>query len=188
MIAIIGFSARSAGATNADEFWQVIRAAVPQFGPAPFDRWRPESVLSAEPRAAWSGYTNQMAAMEDPYGWDRAAFGIPVARARETFARARYTDQVIGGRGIGTVLGVASNDYRLLSAAPITARMLVDGSLGVEDAPSREALGRAISPTVIPALSIIEQMAEHRAPLHVFAPTSGAALSYEQLWADVRPS
>jgi hypothetical protein len=41
---------------------------------------------------------------------------------------------------------------------------------------------------VIPALSIIEQMAEHRAPVHVFAATSRAAQSYEQLWADVRPS
>ena len=157
MIAIIGFSARSAGATNADEFWQVIRSAVPQFGPAPFDRWRPESVLSAEPRAAWSGYTNSMAALEDPFGWDRAGFGIPVARARamdpqqrmaltlaqETFERAHYTDDAIGGRGIGTLLGVASNDYRLLSVAPIMARMLVDGSLGVEDPPLREALGRA---------------------------------------------
>jgi len=40
---------------------------------------------------------------------------------------------------------------------------------------------------VIPALSIIEQMAEHRAPVSVFAPTSRAALCYEQLWADVRP-
>jgi chromosome partitioning protein len=48
--------------------------------------------------------------------------------------------------------------------------------------------GARVSPTVIPALSIIEQMAEHRAPVAVFAPNSGAALCYEQLWADVRPS
>jgi hypothetical protein len=47
--------------------------------------------------------------------------------------------------------------------------------------------GARISPTVIPALSIIEQMAEHRAPLAVFAATSSAAQCYEQLWAEVRP-
>jgi hypothetical protein len=31
-------------------------------------------------------------------------------------------------------------------------------------------------------------MAEHRAPLPVFAATSRAAQCYEQLWADVRPT
>jgi cellulose biosynthesis protein BcsQ len=41
--------------------------------------------------------------------------------------------------------------------------------------------------TVIPALSIIEQMAELRAPVPAFAPTSVATQCYEQLWAEVRP-
>jgi len=47
--------------------------------------------------------------------------------------------------------------------------------------------GIRIAETVIPALSIIEQMAERRAPVPAFAPTSRAALCYEQLWAEVRP-
>ena len=42
--------------------------------------------------------------------------------------------------------------------------------------------------TVIPALSIIEQMAERRAPVPAFAPTSRAAHCYEELWAEVRPT
>ncbi|RYV50795.1 ParA family protein [Pengzhenrongella frigida] len=45
-----------------------------------------------------------------------------------------------------------------------------------------------VATTVIPALSIIEQMAERRAPVPAFAPLSRAALSYEALWAEVRPS
>jgi hypothetical protein len=48
--------------------------------------------------------------------------------------------------------------------------------------------GARVSTTVIPALSMIEQMAEHRAPLPVFAAASRAAQCYEQLWADVRPN
>lgn len=44
-----------------------------------------------------------------------------------------------------------------------------------------------VADTVIPALSIIEQMAERRAPVPAFAPTSRAARCYEQLWAEVRP-
>ena len=56
----------------------------------------------------------------------------------------------------------------------------------VIDAISREHT--RIADTVVPSLSIIEQMAEHRAPVPAFAPTSRAARCYEQLWAEVRPT
>ena len=45
-----------------------------------------------------------------------------------------------------------------------------------------------VAQTIIPSLAIIEQMAERRAPVPAFAPTSRAALCYEQLWAEVRPT
>ena len=45
-----------------------------------------------------------------------------------------------------------------------------------------------VASTVIPALSIIEQMAERRAPVPAFAPASRAAQCYEELWAEVRPT
>ena len=45
-----------------------------------------------------------------------------------------------------------------------------------------------VAETIIPSLAIIEQMAERRAPVPAFAPTSRAALCYEQLWAEVRPT
>jgi cellulose biosynthesis protein BcsQ len=47
--------------------------------------------------------------------------------------------------------------------------------------------GTRIADTVIPSLAIIEQMAERRAPVPAFAPTSRAAQYYEELWAEVRP-
>jgi chromosome partitioning protein len=43
-----------------------------------------------------------------------------------------------------------------------------------------------LAATTIPALSLVEQMAVHRAPLPVFAPRSRVARSYEDLWAEVR--
>jgi cellulose biosynthesis protein BcsQ len=46
--------------------------------------------------------------------------------------------------------------------------------------------GARVAATVVPALSVIEQMAERRAPVPDFAPTSRAAQVYEQLWAEVR--
>ncbi len=45
-----------------------------------------------------------------------------------------------------------------------------------------------VAETVIPALSIIEQMAERRAPVPAFAPTNRATRCYEELWAEVRPT
>jgi chromosome partitioning protein len=43
-----------------------------------------------------------------------------------------------------------------------------------------------LATTVIPALSLVEQMAVHRAPLPVFAPRSRVTRSYESLWGEVR--
>lgn len=43
-----------------------------------------------------------------------------------------------------------------------------------------------IAKTVIPALSLVEQMGEHRAPLPAFAPRSPAARCYEQLWLEAQ--
>jgi chromosome partitioning protein len=45
---------------------------------------------------------------------------------------------------------------------------------------------RDLAATAIPALSLVEQMAVHRAPLPVFAPRSRVTRSYEDLWAEVR--
>jgi len=47
--------------------------------------------------------------------------------------------------------------------------------------------GNRVARTVIPALSIIEQMAERRAPVPAFEPAGRAATAYEDLWAEVRP-
>jgi chromosome partitioning protein len=45
-----------------------------------------------------------------------------------------------------------------------------------------------VGETVVPTLSVIEQMAEQRAPLPAFAPNSPAAACYERLWEEVRPT
>jgi cellulose biosynthesis protein BcsQ len=42
-----------------------------------------------------------------------------------------------------------------------------------------------VAETVVPALSLIEQMPERRAPVTAFAPTSRAAQCYRDLWAEV---
>jgi cellulose biosynthesis protein BcsQ len=44
----------------------------------------------------------------------------------------------------------------------------------------------AVRPVVVPNLSVVEQMAEHRLPVPVFAPRSAATAAYEELWRHVR--
>jgi chromosome partitioning protein len=44
---------------------------------------------------------------------------------------------------------------------------------------------RDVAATVIPALSLVEQMAVRRAPLPVFAPHSQVSRRYEELWAEI---
>ena len=45
--------------------------------------------------------------------------------------------------------------------------------------------GPRIADTIVPSMALIEQMAERRAPVPAYAPTSTAAKCYEQLWAEV---
>jgi chromosome partitioning protein len=52
-------------------------------------------------------------------------------------------------------------------------------------APPASTRGTRIAATVIPSLSIIERMAEVRAPVTATAPRSAAARCYEELWAEV---
>jgi chromosome partitioning protein len=44
-----------------------------------------------------------------------------------------------------------------------------------------------VSPSVIPALSMIERMSVERAPVTAFAPRSQAARAYQSLWSQLRP-
>ena len=45
---------------------------------------------------------------------------------------------------------------------------------------------KSVVPEAIPNLSVIEQMARHRAPVPAFAPRSPATAAYEALWTRLR--
>jgi len=56
----------------------------------------------------------------------------------------------------------------------------------VIEALPRDGGSGEVADTVVPALSLVERMAERRAPVTAFAPTSQAAQRYRELWAEVR--
>jgi acyl transferase domain-containing protein len=144
-IAVISYSARSAGASDANEYWRILKAAHPQFAPIPSDRWKtPRDQGNGGDHGRNGNYSEVMAALEDPYAWDRKKFKIPLGRARrmdpqqrlaltltnELLARYGAGSAALEGSNVGTILGVSSTDYRSLSTAGLVANMLVDGSLG----------------------------------------------------------
>jgi chromosome partitioning protein len=57
-------------------------------------------------------------------------------------------------------------------------RDVIDGARG-------DRTGR-IAGTVIPSMALVEQMAERRAPVPVYAPAAAVTRCYERLWAEVR--
>jgi acyl transferase domain-containing protein len=144
-IAVISYAARSAGASDAEEYWRILKAARPQFSRIPSDRWKTPGAKGGDGDLGRNGsYPDVMAAMENPYAWDRKQFKIPLGRARRMDPQQRLALTLTGellerygagsaaleGGDVGTVLGVASTDYRSLSSSGIVSRMLVDGSLG----------------------------------------------------------
>lgn len=48
-----------------------------------------------------------------------------------------------------------------------------------------DGVGTAVAGTAVPALSAVEQMAVHRAPIGAYAPRGKAAQSYAALWTEV---
>lgn len=144
-IAVISYSARSAGASDAEEYWRVLKAARPQFAQIPSDRWKsPGDDAPGGDHRRNGSYSDVMASLEDPYAWDRKKFRIPLGRARRMDPQQRLaltlTDELLErygegaaalrGSDVATILGVSSTDYRALSTAGVIAKMLVDGSLG----------------------------------------------------------
>jgi chromosome partitioning protein len=65
---------------------------------------------------------------------------------------------------------------------------MVDGRKRLHREVIEDLRGRRddLATTVIPALSLVEQMSVRRAPLPVFAPRSRVTRSYRDLWAEVR--
>ncbi|MBD7919435.1 polyketide synthase [Cellulomonas sp. Sa3CUA2] len=162
LIAVTSAAARSSGADDLDEFWNLVQCAEPQFRAVPVDRWpRPSGPAARD--GARRGGAHVMAPLADPYAFDARRHGVPAARARrmdpqqrmaigladELFARARRDVRRPGAR-VATVIGVSSTDYRALSTAHLLAAMTVDGALATgtadEVAAVRRAGGRAVRP------------------------------------------
>ncbi|WP_165313109.1 polyketide synthase [Rothia halotolerans] len=164
-IAVTSVAARCAGASSADEYWNLLESAQPQFRGVPPSRWRERPAASRPGRGNLS-YSHVMAPVRDPYALDARHRRIPRARALRMDPQQRMalglTEELLAGSRIdvsaategriSTVIGVSSTDYRSVSSAAVVADMLTDGSLGRSSAGFREAL-RGVSERSVRDLS-----------------------------------
>ncbi len=131
-IAIVGMSARYAGAETLDQFWENIREGKPCIEETPADHWGPEwySQNPADPNRTickWGGF------LEDSDRFDALFFRISPADAEwmdpqqrvilqecwKAFENAGYTPSSLSESRCGVFIGVMNNDYQEeLSSSP----------------------------------------------------------------------
>ena len=172
-IAVVAAAVRCAGADGVAEFENLLDACRPQFCDAPADRW-PDSSVPVEgfQSSANRAYSNQMAAVADPYALDGFAYRIPRTRlqrmdpqqrlainvAADLFGSgARPAEEVEQRWGVtATVLGCVSTDYRGLATWKVTNDMMLG--------PSREALSPGAAHELARVENLVENMDGHSLP------------------------
>ena len=74
--AIVGYAARLPGATDADEFWQVLRQGRDAVSEVPKDRWDVEEFFDSDPEAPGKIVTRRAGFIDDVAGFDAPFFGV----------------------------------------------------------------------------------------------------------------
>jgi 8-amino-7-oxononanoate synthase len=142
-IAIVGLSCRFPGARDVVEFWANSLTAVHQFRPVPSERWNHETFFSTDRRDTHSTYTDRVAFLDGVEDFAALHHRIPPRRAkamdpqhrllvdlaREAVQDAGWERAAFDRARTGVFVGLSSGDYQDMTAARLTAMMLVDGSM-----------------------------------------------------------
>ncbi len=129
-IAIIGASCRFPGATNLEEFWQLLRGGRNAVGTVPKDRWDAEAAFDANPDSPANLAIRHGAFIDGIREFDCAFFGItpreaaamdPQQRllletAYEAFEDAGIPMEALAGSKTGVFVGVGPGDYGRMGA------------------------------------------------------------------------
>ncbi|MDR3661748.1 MAG: SDR family NAD(P)-dependent oxidoreductase, partial [Mycobacterium sp.] len=80
--AIVGYAARFPGASDADEFWQVLREGRDAVSEVPQDRWDSDEFFDPEPGAPGKVVTRRAGLIDDVLGFDAPFFGMSAREVR----------------------------------------------------------------------------------------------------------
>ena len=132
--AIVGYAARFPGASDADEFWDVLREGRDAISEVPKDRWDVEEFFDAEPGVPGKIVTRRAGFVDDVTGFDAPFFGMSTREVRmldpqhrlllETAWRAvehsgtAPTD--LADTNTGVFVGLATHDYLGMASGELT--------------------------------------------------------------------
>ncbi len=133
-IAVVGYAVRFPGASDADEFWNMLRQGRDAISEVPADRWDVEQFYDPEPGAAGKIVTRRAGFIDDIGGFDATFFGVSTREA--TFMDPQHrllletawhavehsgsapTD--LAGTKTGVFIGLSTQDYLCLLTDALT--------------------------------------------------------------------
>lgn len=132
--AIVGYAARLPGASDADEFWDLLREGRDAVSEIPGDRWDVDEFFDPEPGAAGKVVTRRAGFVDDATGFDAPFFGMSTREVRmmdpqhrlllETAWRAvehsGTAPSALAGTNTGVFVGLATHDYLGMASDELT--------------------------------------------------------------------
>ncbi|HET6735053.1 type I polyketide synthase [Mycobacterium sp.] len=132
--AIVGYAARFPGASDADQFWDVLREGRDTTSEVPKDRWDVDEFFDSEPGAPGKVVTRRAGFVDDVTGFDAPFFGMSTREVRmmdpqhrlllETAWRAvehsGTAPSALAGTNTGVFVGLATHDYLGMASDELT--------------------------------------------------------------------
>ncbi|OBK68095.1 polyketide synthase [Mycobacterium colombiense] len=132
--AIVGYAARFPGASDADEFWQLLRDGRDAISEVPRDRWDADEFFDPDPDAPGKVVTRRAGFVDDVTGFDAPFFGMSAREVRlmdpqhrillETAWRAvehsGTAPTALANTNTGVFVGMSTHDYLGMASDELT--------------------------------------------------------------------
>jgi acyl transferase domain-containing protein/NADPH:quinone reductase-like Zn-dependent oxidoreductase/acyl carrier protein len=132
--AIVGYAARFPGASDAEEFWDLLRDGRDAISEIPGDRWDVDEFFDPEPGTPGKVVTRRAGFVDDATGFDAPFFGMSTREVRmmdpqhrlllETAWRAvehsGTAPSALAGTNTGVFVGLATHDYLGMASDELT--------------------------------------------------------------------
>ncbi|OBI37497.1 type I polyketide synthase [Mycobacterium colombiense] len=132
--AIVGYAARFPGASDTDEFWQLLRDGRDAISEVPQDRWDADEFFDPDPDAPGKVVTRRAGFVDDVTGFDAPFFGVSAREVRlmdpqhrillETAWRAvehsGTAPTALANTNTGVFVGMSTHDYLGMASDELT--------------------------------------------------------------------
>ena len=132
--AIIGYAARLPGATDADQYWDLLHEGREAVSEVPPDRWDADEFFDSDPGAPGKVVTRRAGFVDDVNGFDASFFGLSAREAKfvdpqhrlllETAWRAvehsGTAPTTLANTRTGVFVGLATHDYLGMASDALT--------------------------------------------------------------------